>query len=143
MSVPFMSATVGLFLAGAWFGYRWVLPGAIKVLICDFGKRFHPILTIEDYTGFFMAVILGLGISFELPILIFFLALFGIVDAKVLLRQAYPLRDSGHLPHRGDHLPAARSRSACASLPAPMLVLYFVGVALRSSFTQPGAKPKR
>src|ERR1700712_2679953 len=41
---PFMSATIGLFLAGAWFGYRFVLPGAIKVLVLDFGRRFHPIL---------------------------------------------------------------------------------------------------
>ncbi len=84
---PFMTATIGLFLAGAWFGYRYVLPGAIKVLVLDFGKRFHPILTIDDYTGFFLAVILGLGITFELPILIFFLALFGIVDARFLVKN--------------------------------------------------------
>jgi sec-independent protein translocase protein TatC len=84
---PFMSATIGLFLAGAYFGYRWVLPGAIKVLVLDFGHRFHPILTIEDYTGFFLAIILGLGIAFELPILMFFLALFGMVDARFLLRN--------------------------------------------------------
>jgi sec-independent protein translocase protein TatC len=85
--VPFMSATVALFLTGAWFGYRWVMPGAIKVLVVDFGKDFHSMLTIEDYTGFFMSVILGLGITFELPIIIFFLALFGIVDAKFLIRH--------------------------------------------------------
>jgi sec-independent protein translocase protein TatC len=84
---PFMSATIGLFLAGAYFGYRWVLPGAIKVLVLGYGHRFHPILTIEDYTGFFLAIILGLGIAFELPILMFFLALFGIVDARFLLRN--------------------------------------------------------
>ncbi|MEO6818030.1 MAG: twin-arginine translocase subunit TatC, partial [Edaphobacter sp.] len=30
---PFMTATVGLFLTGAWFGYRYVLPGAMKILI--------------------------------------------------------------------------------------------------------------
>ena len=84
---PFMAATIGLFLAGAYFGYHWVLPGAIKVLVLDFGRRFHPILTIEDYTGFFLAIILGLGIAFELPILMFFLALFGIVDSKFLLRN--------------------------------------------------------
>lgn len=84
---PFMAATIGLFLAGAWFGYHWVLPGAIKVLVLDFGKRFHPILTIEDYTQFFLAVILGLGVTFELPVLIFFLALFGIVDGKFLVKH--------------------------------------------------------
>jgi len=84
---PFMTATVGLFLAGAWFGYHWVLPGAIKVLVLDFGKRFNPILTIEDYTQFFLSVILGLGICFELPILMFFLALFGVADGKFFLKQ--------------------------------------------------------
>jgi hypothetical protein len=35
--IPFMAATVGLFLAGAAFGYFWVLPGALKILIVDFG----------------------------------------------------------------------------------------------------------
>ncbi len=84
---PFMTATVTLFLAGAWFGYRYVLPSALRVLIGDFGKRFHPIITIDDYTGFFSAIIFGLGASFELPIVIFFLALFGIVDAKFLVRN--------------------------------------------------------
>lgn len=84
---PFMGATVGLFLAGAWFGYRYVLENAVRVLVFDFGKGLHPLLTIDEYTGFFLSIILGLGICFELPILIFFLALFGIVDAKFLLRH--------------------------------------------------------
>jgi len=81
---PFMAATVGLFLTGAGFGYFYVLPAAIKILIVGFGHNFTPMVTIEDYTSFFLSVILGLGISFELPILIFFLALFGIVSPKFL-----------------------------------------------------------
>ena len=85
--VPFMGATVGLFLAGAWFGYRWVLPGAMVFLIQDIGKNFSHMITIEDYTGFFLAVILGLGVCFELPIVMFFLSLFGIVDHKFFLKQ--------------------------------------------------------
>jgi sec-independent protein translocase protein TatC len=84
---PFMGATVSLFLAGAWFGYRYVLPGAMIFLIQDLGKNFTHMITIEDYTGFFLAVILGLGICFELPVLIFFLSLFGIVDAKFLIKH--------------------------------------------------------
>jgi sec-independent protein translocase protein TatC len=85
--VPFMLATVALFFGGAYFGYHWVLPSALKMLIGDFGHRFHPIITIEDYNGFFLSIIFGLGITFELPILIFFLALFGIVDGKFLIRH--------------------------------------------------------
>jgi sec-independent protein translocase protein TatC len=79
-----MSATVGLFLTGASFGYFYVLPGALKILILGFGNRFNSIITIEEYTGFFLSIILGLGISFEMPILIFFLALFGIVSPRFL-----------------------------------------------------------
>ena len=82
--IPFMSATVGLFLLGASFGYFWVLPGALRILIVQFGSKFNPMVTIEEYTGFFLSVILGLGISFEMPILIFFLALFGIVSPRFL-----------------------------------------------------------
>jgi len=85
--IPFMSATVGLFLTGAAFGYFFVLPGALKILILGFGKQFNPVVTIEEYTGFFLSIILGLGISFELPILIFFLALFGIVSPKFLWKN--------------------------------------------------------
>jgi sec-independent protein translocase protein TatC len=84
---PFMGVTIVLFLSGAWFGYHWVFPGALKVLIGGFGANFHAMLTIEDYTNFFLAVILGLGVTFELPVVIFFLALFGIVDAKFLIKH--------------------------------------------------------
>ncbi len=85
--IPFMAATIGLFFAGAGFGYYYVFPGALKILITDFGKHFNPVITIEEYTNFFLSVILGLGITFELPILIFFLAIFGIVDAAFLWRN--------------------------------------------------------
>jgi sec-independent protein translocase protein TatC len=85
--IPFMLATVGLFLAGASFGYFYVLPGAMKILIIDMGHNFTPMITIEDYSSFFLSIILGLGISFELPILIFFLAMFGIVSPRFLWKN--------------------------------------------------------
>lgn len=85
--IPFMGATVALFLAGAAFGYFWVLPGAMEILVVKFGHDFTPVITIEEYTSFFLSIILGLGISFELPILIFFLALFGIVSPKFLWKN--------------------------------------------------------
>lgn len=85
--VPFMGATVGLFLLGAAFGYFYVLPGALKILIVNFGSKFNPMVTIEEYTGFFLSIILGLGISFEMPILIFFLAMFGIVSPQFLWKN--------------------------------------------------------
>ena len=124
--MPFMGATVALFLSGVYFAYRWVLPGAMVFLIQDIGKNFSHMITIEDYTGFFLAVILGLGITFELPVVIFFLALFGIVDAKFLLKHfryavlAIFLIAAVICPD-----PSPIGMCIFAS---PMLLLYFVGV---------------
>ena len=139
---PFMGFTLGLFLCGAWFGYHWVLPGALKVLVIDFGERngFHHILTVDDYNGFFMAVILGLGITFELPILIFFLALFGIVDSKFLLKNfRYAILIIFLISAVICPLPDAISMCLFAS---PMVVLYFLGVGI-AYFVHPNRrKPK-
>ncbi|MCU1284697.1 MAG: Sec-independent protein translocase protein TatC [Acidobacteriales bacterium] len=85
--VPFLFSTVALFLAGGFFGYKLVFPEALTFLI-EQGKQFQPMITVSEYTDLFLAVILGLGIVFELPIIIFFLALFGIVDAGFLWRNA-------------------------------------------------------
>ena len=137
---PFMGATVALFLAGAWFGYRWVLPGAIKVLVLQFGHAFNPILTIEDYTGFFLAVILGLGVTFELPILIFFLALFGIVDGKFLVRNfRYAVMAIFLLA--AIICPTPDPFGLCL-FALPMLILYALGV-LIAFLVHPDARSKR
>lgn len=81
--MPFMVSSVGLFLAGGYFGYRVVYPLALTFLI-DQGKQFTAMITIGEYTDLFLTVIIGLGVIFEMPILVFFLALFGIVSPKFM-----------------------------------------------------------
>ncbi|SNS39254.1 Sec-independent protein translocase TatC [Granulicella rosea] len=137
---PFMGATVTLFLSGAWFGYRWVLPGAMVVLIQEMGKNFTHMITIEDYTGFFLAIILGLGICFELPILIFFLSLFGIVDAKFLLKHIrYAILIIFIISAVICPLPDPISMCIFAS---PMLVLYLLGVGV-AYFVHPDHRKRK
>lgn len=84
--MPFMAATVTLFLAGAFFGYRWVFPGSLDFLF-SFSHQFRPLIEVNEYTDLFLTVILGLGIAFELPILVFFLSLFGIVSPRFLWKN--------------------------------------------------------
>ena len=137
---PFMTATVALFLAGAYFGYRWILPGALKVLIGNFGSHFHPIITIDEYTGFFFAIILGLGVCFELPILIFFLALFGIVDARFLLRHfRYAILAIFLVAAIICPDPSPVTMCLFAS---PMLALYFLGVGI-AYFVHPSRRKQK
>lgn len=84
--VPFMGATITLFLAGAFFGYRWVFPGSLDFLF-GFSHQFRPLIEVNEYTDLFLTVILGLGIAFEMPILVFFLSLFGIVSPRFLWKN--------------------------------------------------------
>ena len=126
--IPFMAATVGLFLLGAAFGYFYVLPGALKILIIGFGKDFNPVVTIEEYTGFFLSIILGLGISFEMPILIFFLALFGIVSPKFLWKNIrYAILVVFIVA--ACICPSPDPWTMCIYA-IPMLVLYLIGIAV-------------
>lgn len=83
---PFMFSTVFLFVAGGIFGYKIAYPRALDFLI-DFGKQFQPMITVTEYTDLFLTIIIGLGLIFELPILVFFLALMGILSAGWMWRN--------------------------------------------------------
>src|SRR6202142_4258346 len=124
--IPFMAATVGLFLGGAAFGYYWVLPGALKILIVDFGKNFTSMVTIEDYSSFFLSIILGLGISFEIPVLIFFLAMFGIVSPRFLWKNIRYVILAVFLV-AAIICPSPDPGTMCIYA-VPMLALYLVGI---------------
>jgi sec-independent protein translocase protein TatC len=83
---PFMTSTIALFAGGGYFGYRVAYPAALNFLI-DFGKQFQPMITIGEYTSLFLSIILGMGLIFELPILVFFLALMGIISAGFMWKN--------------------------------------------------------
>jgi sec-independent protein translocase protein TatC len=83
---PFMFSTVALFLSGGIFGYKIVYPAALDFLI-SYGKQFQPMITIGEYTDLFLTIILGMGVIFELPILVFFLSLMGIVSAGFMWKN--------------------------------------------------------
>ncbi len=84
--VPFMVSTIFLFLSGGYFGYRIVYPRALDFLI-GFGKQFQPMITIGEYTQLFLSIVLGMGLIFEMPILVFFLALMGIMSPRFMLKN--------------------------------------------------------
>jgi sec-independent protein translocase protein TatC len=138
--VPFMLTTVGLFLSGAWFGYRYVLPGAMVVLIQDIGKNLTKMITVDDYTHFFLSVILGLALCFELPVLMFFLSLLGIADGKFFLRQyRYAILVIFLISAVICPMPDPVSMCLFAT---PMLILYCVGVGV-AFYVHPDSRKAR
>jgi sec-independent protein translocase protein TatC len=83
-------------------------------------------VTVSEYTELFMTVILGLGITFELPILVFFLALFGIVSAGWLWKNIrYAILVIFIISAIITPTPDVLTMCVFA---APMLVLYLVSI---------------
>jgi len=80
----FLFSTVFLFLAGIAFGYFISMPYVLHFLI-SFQGPVVPLISINEYFDLILLVLLGLGLVFELPVLIFVLSLFGIVTPKFLL----------------------------------------------------------
>jgi sec-independent protein translocase protein TatC len=82
----FLFSTVFLFLAGIAFGYFISLPYVLRFLI-SFQGPVVPLISINEYFDLILMILLGLGLVFELPVLIFFLSLFGIVTPKFMLKN--------------------------------------------------------
>ncbi len=81
--IPFLVSSVILFLTGGAFAYYIVLPRAYAFLL-KIGESFQPIITIKDYLDLTDTIILGFGLIFEMPVIVAFLAMFGLVSAKFL-----------------------------------------------------------
>lgn len=71
------------FVAGVAFAYFVVVPPVVKFLI-DFseGMGLTPIVDAQSYIGTITALMLWMGLGFELPIVMYFLTFFGITSPK-------------------------------------------------------------
>ena len=75
-----------LFLAGVAFAYYVALPPALDFLL-NFGKDLaKPNIRVGSYIDFVTRLLFWTGVTFETPLLVMFLARFGIVSARQLLR---------------------------------------------------------
>lgn len=123
--IPFMVSTVALFVGGGLFGYLVAYPAALNFLI-EFGQDFKPMITVREYLDLFLTVILGLGVVFELPILIFFLALMGVVTPGWLWRN-FRYAILVMFVVAAILTPTTDVVNMCL-FAAPMIVLYVVGI---------------
>lgn len=138
-AIPFMVSTIFLFVAGGYFGYRMVYPAALKFLI-GISSQFTPMITIHEYTDLFLTVILGLGLVFEMPILVFFLALMGVISAGWMWRNVrYAILAIFIIA--GALAPTPDISSMCI-FAAPMLLLYFVSIGV-AWFVHPSQREAR
>jgi len=84
--IPLVFFSTILFLAGAAFCFFLVLPFAIKFLVGYGEGEMIPIITASNYISFAGMMMLAFGLSFELPIIGFFLGKIGLISASALSR---------------------------------------------------------
>ena len=85
-AIPFLLSSSILFVLGGIFAYVVGLPMTLNFLT-NFGKNFEEMVTATFYFDFALVVILGCAIIFEIPIVIFFLSIMGITNARFLWRN--------------------------------------------------------
>lgn len=95
LALPFVVFAGVFFIAGAFFGYAFVLPPAFDALLSftgtidsqlvDANLTVTPTIMVTDYLDFALRMLLALGITFEVPIVIGFLAWMGLVNWKQLV----------------------------------------------------------
>jgi sec-independent protein translocase protein TatC len=82
IAVPF--ATI-MFLGGVAFAFYIMLPASLEFLMGILGIQ--TLIRIKSYFSFVSNLLFWIGVSFELPLIAFVLARFGILKAKVMLKS--------------------------------------------------------
>jgi sec-independent protein translocase protein TatC len=75
------------FITGCAFAYYIAFPRAANFLLGVATEgNIQPLITVDDYFDLILTIMLGLGVVFEMPAIVFFLARMGLVTYKLLLK---------------------------------------------------------
>jgi sec-independent protein translocase protein TatC len=126
-AVPFIVSTAGLFILGGLFAYFVAFRYGLEFLL-GIGRDVNvtPVISIDYYFDLFVNVTLGVGLVFEMPVLIFFLTLLRILSPRFLIRHSrYAILAITVIAAIVTPTPDIFNMMIFAT---PMVALYFVGV---------------
>jgi sec-independent protein translocase protein TatC len=86
VALPFVAVASLLFLAGALFAHQLVFPAVFRFFASYRSDFVEPSWTMQEVYSLTTDLLLAFGLCFELPVLIFFLAMSGLVTTKQLFR---------------------------------------------------------
>jgi sec-independent protein translocase protein TatC len=131
-AVPFIAMGSVFFIMGALFGHYVLFPVTFRFLWGFAGPDMRFLPRIGEYWSFYSWFLLGLGIVFQIPVIIFVLARIGLVSAKTLLRGwKWAVLGSFIVSAVITPTPDAVTQTTLA---APMIGLYFLGVLVAWAF---------
>ncbi len=126
-AIPFVTGIAGLFIIGGLFGYFVAFRFGLRFLLgIGVQKDIMTVISVNEYFDMFVNVILGVGLVFELPVLIFFLILLRIVTPGFLIRHSrYAILINFIIAAIVTPTPDIFNMSLFA---LPMCVLYYLGI---------------
>ncbi len=89
--IPFVGFSTILFVVGGWFAWRVAIPLSLRFSL-SFAMEgaghasITPLYMVDSYIDFCMQVMLGFGLAFELPMLLLFLSIAGVINYLTLLK---------------------------------------------------------
>ena len=87
-AIPFVFASTLFFLTGVAFCYFAILPFAFQFFSSEFASlSITPTIKIGEYLSFVVKLLAVFGLSFEMPVLCFFLARLNIVTSEFLIKN--------------------------------------------------------
>jgi sec-independent protein translocase protein TatC len=86
-AVPFVVFGTVFFLLGAAFAHYVVFPYAANFFTTFGGGGVEILLTVSEVFSFYSKFILGMGLVFEIPTVVFVLSRIGLISAGFLVRQ--------------------------------------------------------
>jgi sec-independent protein translocase protein TatC len=87
ISLSYMFFGILLFLVGNLFGYFILIPLGLKFLLSFGSDYLQPLMNVGKYIGFIFWCLLGSGILFQLPLMLFFLIKLGVIDVKTVRKH--------------------------------------------------------
>ena len=85
-AIPFIGMGSFFFILGALFGHYFLFPVTLGFLAGFGGPDMRFLPKIDEYWSFYSWFLLGLGLVFQIPVIIFVLARIGLVTPKFLLK---------------------------------------------------------
>jgi sec-independent protein translocase protein TatC len=138
VALPFVLVASSLFLAGAVFAHQLVFPAVFDFFASYRSEYVDPAWTMKEVFSMTTQLILAFGVCFEMPVLVFFLAMSGIVTpAQLFGWTKYAVLVSFVAAAVLTPTPDAVTQTLLAG---PLVVLYLLGVGLAWLL---GARKKR
>jgi sec-independent protein translocase protein TatC len=139
-AIPFVALGTLFFVAGGLFGHYVLFPVTFRFLgeFAGPGMQFMP--RIGEYYSFYSWFLLGLGLVFQLPVVILVLSRIGLVTPGFLMRQfKYAVLGAFVVSAIITPTPDMVTQSLLA---VPMIGLYLLGVGVAWLFGRPRRAPE-